>query len=68
MLSREDFLMIKQLHQRGAHLVDIAHQIGCCERTVRRLATRYERRTEIHYVFTLLGCSLICFKRLTRQF
>lgn len=28
--------MIKQLHQRGAHLVDIAHQIGCCERTVRR--------------------------------
>lgn len=28
--------MIRQLHQRGAHLVDIAHQIGCCERTVRR--------------------------------
>ena len=33
-----------------------------------RLATRYERRTDIHYAFTLLGCSLICFKRLTRQF
>lgn len=32
--------MIKQLHQRGAHLVDIAHQIGCCERTVRRHLAR----------------------------
>ena len=28
--------MIKQLRQRGAHLVDIAHQIGCYEHTVRR--------------------------------
>uniref|UniRef100_UPI001F38BDC8 DDE-type integrase/transposase/recombinase n=1 Tax=Modicisalibacter coralii TaxID=2304602 RepID=UPI001F38BDC8 len=42
MLSREDFLMIRQLHQRGAHLVDIAHQIGCCERTVRRHLAREE--------------------------
>lgn len=40
MLSREDYLMIKQCHQRGAHLVDIAHQIGCCERTVRRHLAR----------------------------
>ncbi|MFC3285732.1 IS21 family transposase, partial [Litchfieldella rifensis] len=40
MLSREDFLMIKQLRQRGAHLVDIAHQIGCSERTVRRYLAR----------------------------
>lgn len=32
--------MIKQLHQRGTHLVDIAHQIGCCERTVRRHLVR----------------------------
>ena len=40
MLSREDFLMIRQLHQRGAHLVDIAHQIGCSERTVRRHLAR----------------------------
>ena len=32
--------MIKQLRQRGAHLVDIAHQVGCCERTVRRHLAR----------------------------
>ena len=37
--------MIKQLHQRGAHLVDIAHQIGCCERTVRRHLAREEAPT-----------------------
>jgi len=36
MLSREDFHMIKQLRQQGAHIVDIAHRIGCSERTVRR--------------------------------
>jgi transposase len=36
MLSREDFYMIKQLRKQGAHLVDIAHQMGCSERTVRR--------------------------------
>ena len=36
MQSREDFLMIKQLRVQGAHIVDIAHRIGCSERTVRR--------------------------------
>lgn len=36
MLSREDHFMIKQLRQQGAHIIDIAHQIGCSERTVRR--------------------------------
>jgi transposase len=36
MLSREDFYMINQLRRQGAHLVDIAHQLGCSERTVRR--------------------------------
>lgn len=35
---------------------------------MRRFATWYERRIDIHYVFTLLGSSLICFKRLTKQF
>src|SRR5690554_3180583 len=45
MLSREDFLMIKQLRRRGAHLVDIAHQIGCSERTVRRHLAREEAPT-----------------------
>jgi len=28
----------------------------------RRLAVRYERRTDLHLAFTLLGCSLICFR------
>lgn len=36
MQSREDFHMIKQLRSQGAYIVDIAHQIGCSERTVRR--------------------------------
>lgn len=36
MQSREDFFMIKQLRAKGAHIVDIAHRIGCSERTVRR--------------------------------
>ncbi|EOM9259758.1 IS21 family transposase, partial [Escherichia coli] len=36
MLSREDFYMIKQMRQQGAYIVDIAAQIGCSERTVRR--------------------------------
>lgn len=28
--------MIKQMRQQGAHIVDIATQVGCSERTVRR--------------------------------
>ncbi len=35
MLSREDFYMIKQMRQQG-DIVDIATQVGCSERTVRR--------------------------------
>lgn len=36
MLSREDFFMIKQRREQGAHIVDIAYELGCSERTVRR--------------------------------
>lgn len=36
MLSREDFYMIKQMRQQGAYIVDIATQVGCFKRTVRR--------------------------------
>lgn len=36
MLSREDFYMTKQMRQQGAYIVDIATQVGCSERTVRR--------------------------------
>jgi hypothetical protein len=35
MLSRGDLLMIKQMRIHGAHIIDIAHHIGCSERTVR---------------------------------
>jgi AraC-like DNA-binding protein len=36
MLSREDFYMIKQMRRQGADIIDIATQVGCSERTVRR--------------------------------
>ncbi len=36
MLSREDFYMIKQMRQQGAYIVDIATQVGCSGRTVKR--------------------------------
>lgn len=32
----------------------------------RRLRVRYERRDDIHEAFLAIGCSLICFKALTR--
>ncbi len=32
----------------------------------RRLATRYERRADIHQAFLSLGCSLICLNYLAR--
>ena len=34
----------------------------------RRLVTRYERRSDIHYAFTALACSLICFNKLQLRF
>lgn len=36
MLSREDFYMIKQMRKQCVYIVDIATQMGCSERTVRR--------------------------------
>jgi hypothetical protein len=34
----------------------------------RRLAIRYERRTDIHHAFTALACSLICLNALQGRF
>ena len=34
-------------------------------RQFRRLRVRYERRDDIHEAFLSIGCSLICFRRLT---
>jgi transposase len=31
-----------------------------------RLRTRYERRSDVHEAFLLLGCSLLCLNRLRR--
>lgn len=36
MLSREDFYMTKQMRKQGAYIIDIATQVCCSERTVRR--------------------------------
>ena len=32
----------------------------------RRLATRYERRADIHQAFLTLGCAIICLKQSQR--
>jgi transposase len=34
----------------------------------RRLTIRYERRIDIHYAFTALACSIICFNALSSRF
>jgi len=36
MLNKEDFYMIKQMCKQSANIVDIATQVGCSERIVRR--------------------------------
>ncbi|MFJ7242870.1 hypothetical protein ACIQWB_37940 [Streptomyces olivaceus] len=33
---------------------------------LKRLAVRWERRTELHDAFVSLACSLICYRRLKR--
>lgn len=48
MLSREDFYMIKQMRKQGAYIVDIATQVGCSERTVRRYLKYLNHRSEKH--------------------
>jgi transposase len=35
---------------------------------MRRLSIRYERRLDIHYAFTSLACSLICFNAIQGRF
>ena len=40
MLSKEDFLMIKQLHERGVYKKDIAEELGVHPRTVSRALSR----------------------------
>ncbi|TLF47279.1 hypothetical protein FEI13_16070 [Halomonas urmiana] len=51
----------------GRHRWVVERTFAWMER-MRRLATRDERRADIHEAFTLLGCSMICFKRLMKAF
>ncbi|MFF3620749.1 transposase [Streptomyces sp. NPDC002467] len=37
-----------------------------CSTSSKRLAVRWERRTELHDAFVSLACSLICWRRLTK--
>lgn len=57
MLSREDFYMIKQMRQQGAYIVDIATQVGCSERAVRRYLQYPEppARKTLHIMANNLG-------------
>jgi transposase len=51
----------------------LARERNAIERTfawlswMRRLATRWERRDELYLAFLLLGCSIVCWRRLSRS-
>jgi transposase len=55
----------------GKRRDSLAHERTVIERTfawlswMRRLATRWERRDDIHLAFLTLGCALICWRRLS---
>ncbi len=36
MLNREDWIMIRKMRDKGCYLREIAAEVGCSERTVRR--------------------------------
>ena len=40
MLNREDWLMIREMREKGCYLREIAQRVGCSERTVRRALKR----------------------------
>ncbi len=40
MLNREDWLMIREMREKGCYLREIAERVGCSERTVRRALKR----------------------------
>ena len=64
--------IVPSLVRRGAeHGSGLGAYRWVVERTLgwlhqfRRLRVRYERRADIHEAFLSLGCSIICFRRLT---
>ena len=48
----------------GVHRWVVERTLGWLHQ-FRRLRVRYERRADIHEAFLSLGCSIICFRRLT---
>ena len=40
MLNREDWLMIREMREKGCYLREIAERVVCSERTVRRALKR----------------------------
>ena len=43
MLNREDWLMIREMREKGCYLREIAERAGCSERTVRQALKRGRR-------------------------
>jgi transposase len=52
----------------------LARERSVIERTfawlgsLRRLATRWERRDDLYLAFLLLGCAIVCWRQLTKSF
>ena len=44
----------------------VVERTGAWLNQFRRLRIRYERRDDVHEAFLLIGCALICWKRLQR--
>lgn len=57
---------------QGRKRDSLARERSAIERTfawlsyMRRLATRWERRAELYLGFLLLGCAIVCWRRLRR--
>jgi transposase len=52
---------VESSQKLGRHRWGVERTLAWLDR-FRRLATRYERRLDIHHAFTVLACSLICLK------
>lgn len=59
---------------QGRRRDSMARERTAIERTfswlswMRRLATRWERRADLYLAFLLLGCAIVCWRRLRRTF
>jgi transposase len=61
-------------HRQTGHGIGLGKRRWVVERTLswlhqfRRLRLRFERRADIHEAFLWLGCGIICWRRLKRQY